>query len=276
MLETDFIICPICRSSLERQNNSFICTNGSDKHHCFDISSSGYADLSYRAGGAGDSKELVNDRTAFLDSGYYKPIADALINICSEYFSGGKLIIDAGCGEGYYSEMIASALPESFVFGADLSKHAVHRASSRRNARCGKNSFYAVSSLFSLPIADLSADGIVSMFAPVAENEFLRVLSKEGYLIIGAAGVSHLVGLKEAIYDNVRLNDMRADLPIYMKPVDHINVSYEIYVDNNSDIQKLFGMTPYKYRTSGASIERLNLLKYLNTEINVDFYVFKK
>ncbi len=276
MTETDFLICPICSLPLEKQGRSYLCTSTASKKHCFDIASSGYSDLSYRSGGSGDSKDAVNDRSLFLDSGYYLPLSNAINRICSQFANDDFFLIDAGCGEGYYSEHIAAEFGSAYVFGADLSKHAVHRASVRRNIRGGKNSFYAVSSVFSLPIRNESADFVLSMFAPVAENEVLRVLKNHGYLIIGAAGVRHLYDLKHAIYEEVRLNDERADLPKDMLFIEKTNVKYRITLDHPDDIMRLFGMTPYKFRTSEMSFELLKALKRLDVEIDVDFYIYKK
>jgi hypothetical protein len=72
------------------------------------------------------------------------------------------------------------------------------------------------------------------------------------------------------------MNEERADLPDSMTLVEKTNVSYHININNNNDIQRLFGMTPYKFRTSARSIELLNALDTLETEINVDFYVYRK
>ena len=277
MIVTDFLICPICGAELYSDGKSYRCkpTEGG-KSHCFDISSSGYADLSYRNGGSGDSKDAVNDRTAFLNKQYYLPLANEISRLCEKYLNSKFLLVDAGCGEGYYSDQIASAFGEAFVFGADLSKHAVHRASVRRNMRGGNNCSYAVASVFELPMRSDIADGMLSMFAPIAQDECLRVLKDNGILIIGAAGDRHLYDLKEAIYDEVHINEVRADLPSSMTLIEKTNVTYSVNIDNNADIQRLFGMTPYKFRTSAKSIELLNALESLTTEVNVDFYVYKK
>ncbi len=277
MIETDFLICPICGARLVKEGKSFMCTSQeTKKRHCFDISSARYADLSYRSGGSGDPKDAVTDRTAFLDKGYYEPLSNEINAICKKYLADEFLLIDAGCGEGYYSERIATMSPNAFVFGADLSKHAVHKASVRRNIRGGNNSFYAVSSIFTLPVAPNTADCVLSMFAPVAEEEVLRVLKDDGYLIVGAAGENHLYDLKEAIYDEVHLNDERADLPQKLHFVDKINVSYKAVIDNNEDLMRLFGMTPYRFRTSEKSMNILKSLNSLDVEVDVDFYVYRK
>ena len=61
-----------------------------------------------------------------------------------------------------------------------------------------------------------------------------------------------------------------------MTLVEKTNVSYHIQIDNKEDILRLFGMTPYKFRSSASSIELLNALDSLDTEVNVDFFVYKK
>ncbi len=275
MRETDFLICPICKSGLERSEKSLICVCSSPKHHCFDLSSSGYSDLSYRNGGGGDPKDAVNDRTAFLDKGYYQPLSECINSICKDYLKPDFFLVDAGCGEGYYSERIASEYSNAYVFGVDLSKHAVHRASVRRNLRHGNNSFYSVASVFQLPVADKTADCVLSMFAPVAQAEAERVLKPGGIMIIGAAGERHLYRLKESIYDTVHLNDERADLPQGATLLDKRSVSYMCHIDNSDDIRRLFGMTPYRFRTSENSLKLLNNLTSIDVEINVDFYVYQ-
>ena len=275
MKETDFLICPICKSRLERIDKSLICTGDSPKHHCFDLSSSGYSDLSYRSGGGGDPKDAVTDRTAFLDKGYYQPLSECINAICRDYLNPDFFLVDAGCGEGYYSERIASEFTDAFVFGVDLSKHAAHRASVRRNIRNGNNSFYSVASVFQLPVDDSTADCVLSMFAPVAQSEAERVLKNDGIMIIGAAGDRHLYQLKESIYDTVHLNDERADLPQGAELLDKRNVSYICHIDNAEDIRRLFGMTPYRFRTSESSLKLLNELTSIDVEINVDFYVYR-
>ena len=274
---TDFLICPICGRRLELQGKSLLCAGDENgKRHCFDLSSSGYSDLSYRNGGSGDPKDAVTDRTAFLEKGYYSGLSNKINEICREYLNKDFLLIDAGCGEGYYSERIAAEFTEGYVFGADLSKHAVHRASVRRNMRSGSNSFYAVASIFRLPVSDSVADCVLSMFAPIAEEEVLRVLKPGGILIVGAAAPNHLLGLKSAIYDSVTINEVRADLPQNMEFIDKVNVSYLMHLNSGDDIKRLFGMTPYRFRTSQSSLEILNSLNVLDVEADVDFYIYRK
>jgi 23S rRNA (guanine745-N1)-methyltransferase len=277
MLLNEILICPICLQNLELKGKSLVCVgNNGGKHHSFDLSASGYCDLSYRNGGGGDPKDAVVDRTAFLDKGYYCKLSETINSLCYKYLGEDFLLVDAGCGEGYYSENVASKFLNSKVYGVDLSKHAVHRASVRRNLRSGVNSFYSVASIFNIPIKNSAADCVLSMFAPIAEDEFCRLLKPGGFAIIGAAASRHLYGLKDAIYDSVVLNDIRADLPRELSLIEQLNVKYMISIDNQDDIRRLFGMTPYRFRTSEKSLNLLNSLTALDVEVDVDFYVYQK
>ncbi|MBR5859243.1 MAG: hypothetical protein IKZ05_04900, partial [Clostridia bacterium] len=124
MIRTDFLLCPICGSELCSDGKSFRCVPENDaKRHCFDISSSGYVDLSYRSGGSGDSKEAVNDRTAFLNKNYYLPLADEIKRLCAKHLRTDFFLVDAGCGEGYYSDYIASEFADSFDLVNNTSGH---------------------------------------------------------------------------------------------------------------------------------------------------------
>jgi hypothetical protein len=52
-------------------------------------------------------------------------------------------------------------------------------------------------------------------------------------------------------------------------------VRYEIAIDGNRDIMRLFGMTPYRFRTSAEAFARLEALEHLDTEVDVEFFVYR-
>ena len=121
--------CPICGSDIEVKESGSIACNGI-KRHCYDIASSGYVNFcSPTQSGAGDSKAAVRARTAFLDSGAYEPVARAIQEALRKYCTKDGLVLDAGCGEGYYSSYAAEA--GFSVIGADISKFAVDAAAKR-------------------------------------------------------------------------------------------------------------------------------------------------
>ena len=244
-LFSDILICPVCGKGFEASGNSLLCLSDG-KRHCFDISKSGHVNLLCGHGGSGDDKACVASRTAFLEKDFYRPFSDEINALLEKY--GVKNLLDAGCGEGYYTHR-AAKMCESAV-GIDLSKFAVENAAKRAKRDGSSNELYAVAGIFDLPIADNSFDCIINLFAPCDKDGFCRVLRKDGILIIGAAGKDHLLGLKEAIYETPYKNDERADLPRGMTLLENKTVSFEITLDSQADIQNLFSMTPYFYRTS--------------------------
>ena len=115
--------CPVCSNSMtfEDKGCGILYCNGA-KRHLYDFSASGYVNLAPPSqSNGGDAKSAVRARTAFLNTGHYDPIAQKLCDIVEKYCPEHSIVIDAGCGEGYYSEKI---LKRGFcVFGFDLSKH---------------------------------------------------------------------------------------------------------------------------------------------------------
>ncbi len=273
--------CPICRASVtirgcegSGESISLYCEGA--RRHCFDFSSGGYVNLmppGHASGG--DSKQAVRARTDFLNLGHYLPVAEALRDAMAELLPPkDRFLIDAGCGEGYYTSILGEA--GYTVSGIDLSKFAVDATAKRASAKGLETGFFSVASVFELPFLDACADGIVNVFAPCAEEEFCRVLRSGGILAVAYAGPEHLMGLKRAIYDEIRENDGRADLPTNMEWVKEIRVRYDMTVYGQSSIENLFAMTPYYWRTSPGDCEKLKHLEELKTAVDVIVALYRK
>ena len=228
--------------------------------------------------GGGDSKDCVKSRSAFLDMGHYAPISERINEMVKNLSTPHCVIVDAGCGEGYYTTAIAKSNPCASIYGMDISKPAIEQGAKRAKRDGIANSFFAVSSIFTLPFSDESVDIITSIFAPCPEEEFLRTLKKGGYLIIAAAGKEHLMGLKKAIYENVYENEARADLPTGsgFQLVEKNTLSYSIDLSSQKEIADLFSMTPYFYRTSQQDKDKLLKLSTLNTKVEIDLSIYRK
>ena len=275
--------CPICRAEMAvRESGSLVCMG--PRTHCFDFGASGYVNLS-RPGqsGGGDSKQAVRARSQFLNLGHYRPVADGLCEMLGRYLPDkGALVLDAGCGEGYYSDRIADA--GYATVGADLSKFAVDaaaKAARRERLEGGYDSrtLYAVGSVFELPVADASFDTLTNIFAPCAPAEYARVLRSGGHLLVAGAGERHLFGLKQLIYDDPYLNDPRRDLPAEgdgFTLLETRNVSFMVTVTDPAHREALFSMTPYYWRTSREGHDRLATADGLTTEVSFDLHVYKK
>jgi len=262
--------CPVCgaRMQADADGRSVRCLGA--RVHCYDVARSGYLNLTSPTDGVGDGKEAIRARTLFLGGGYYERLSDTLNGILDEL--GAKTVLDAGCGEGYYTNRMAQ---ERTVLGVDLSRDGIDSAakSAKRN---GTDASFFVGSLFKLPVLEETIDVVTNLFAPCAEEEFSRALRAKGHLVLVGAGERHLLGLKECIYDNAYLNPGRADLPTHMKWIDERRLSYEIEVKGQEMIQALFSMTPYYWRTSESDRNRLLGLETLTTVVDFNLYVFEK
>lgn len=252
------------------QNNKSVYCNGKRKH-CFDFSSDGYLGLNLNGGG--DSREAVQSRKSFLESGYYSIAAEAIVQKLSEITYNDCVLLDAGCGEGYYTRML-STLSE-YAIGADLSKYACSYASRAAKKSGIDNLLYITGSVFELPVAEHSCDFVTNIFAPCAEHEFSRILKKDGYLVVVGAGKNHLIGLKKEIYENTYLNTKRADLPKEMRLISQDTVSFDITVKDRQGIYELFSMTPYYWRTSEKDRQKLDSLDTLQTRVEFEISIYK-
>lgn len=262
------LLCPICRLPLSESGGSLVCA----ARHTYDISSDGHINFNTKLSSSGDSKDMIRARSDFLDAGYYSAFAAEVADAVS---SEGKVVIDAGCGDGYYSNAILNYAAPEMLYGFDLSKSAVSKAAKRN--RNFDNSLFCVCGIFDLPLASLCADSIVSLFAPIADKEFLRLLKPGGSLIVGIAGKNHLLGLKQAVYEKVYLNDPeKISAPDGFAEVSRKSISYEVTIEDSKLIRDLFKMTPYFWKTSKSDSEKLEKLQKLTTPLEFELAVFIK
>ena len=267
---TDLLKCPVCGSRMTTSEDGRSCFCFGERRHCYDLARSGYLNLNPPKGGAGDLRDAIRARTCFLEAGYYQPLAEKIEELLQRIPS--SKVVDAGCGEGYYTNYFAK---NRTVIGVDLSKNGIE-AGAKSSVAKATNAAFVVASLFALPIQDQSVDVVVNIFAPCAEAEFCRVLKTDGHVLVVAAGERHLLGLKEQIYDNPYCNSGRADLPKNMICVERTKLSYPVTVRGQEHIQSLFSMTPYYWRTSLADRAKLERLEDLTTELDFDLFLFKK
>ncbi len=262
--------CPICASEMRLDESGRVCRCLGGRTHSYDASASGYLNLTRPGGGEGDTKAAVQARRRFLSEGYYQPLSDAVCDILEA--AGAAVVLDAGCGEGYYTNRMAEGRD---VLGVDLSRAGIDAAA--KSARMsGSRASFLVGNLFDLPILDGSVDAVVNIFAPCAEAEFLRVLRPGGLLLLVGAGERHLFGLKRLLYEDPYLNPGRADLPLGMELLEHRRLSSEIRVEGHERVEDLFSMTPYYWRTSEADRAKLAAVEVLETEIDFDIFLFRK
>ena len=84
------------------------------------------------------------------------------------------------------------------------------------------------------------------------------------------------MGLKRAIYETVKKNDERADMPTGLTLLEEIPVTFEIRVEGKEAVKDLFSMTPYYWRTSPSDSEKLDKLEKLDTTVDMRIAVYKR
>lgn len=269
------LICPVCGGMLENTGKSYRCGSG----HSFDIAHSGYVNLllSKHAGKAvhGDNKLMVQARRDFLDKGYYAPLCEAVCGEALKYAKNGSVVLDAGCGEGYYTSAVRAAFDRldiaAKMYGVDISKVAVEYAAKRE-----KSVKFAAASVFHLPVASGSCDLLVTMFAPYCGEEYARVLKHGGTMIMAIPSENHLWELKQAIYDTPYKNEVK---PYELEGFEHIGVrrvSFTMELRDSTDIRSLFSMTPYYYKTGKTEQERLEALSELTVQADFEVLTYRK
>lgn len=253
------ILCPVCKNILIKDSNSYKCLN----NHNFDIAKQGYINLNlHNSQNTGDNTDMIQARNNFLNKGYYSFLLDKI----NELLNPKDSLVDLACGEGYYTSKFIC----KDKIGIELSKQGLKIASKN-----DKNTTYLLNSIFHNPLQDKCADKIITIFAPVAKQEIVRLLKDDGRFILVKPDEKHLYELKKEIYDNPYLNEIE-DITI-----DNLELEKEIKINNsatlnNEDLQNLFMMTPYYNTTSKSDKEKLNSIEFLQVTFSFIIDVYKK
>lgn len=280
------LTCPVCREkgraeTLRRAEHAYLCAAG----HSFDRAKSGYVNLllpgDKHSKAPGDNALMVAARRKFLEKGYYRPLALAAGTCLSERLaesppSGRPLaVLDSGCGEGYYTAQVRHALAEREIsvrmFGVDISKIALDKAAKR-----DRETEFAVASAFHLPFADASLDALAVIFAPFCPGEARRVLRPGGLLLRAVPGARHLWELKKAVYDKPVERETKDGTPEGFEPAGHRHMEYPMELSAGEDIENLFAMTPYYYKTAKEDRDRLLALGSLRVTASFELRLDKK
>lgn len=268
--------CPVCGNSLKYDDKVYKC----DKNHCFDKAKSGYVNLltsdKMHSKLPGDNKLMVRARREFLSKGYYSSLAENLCRLAIKYNNCNVTLLDAGCGEGYYTEKVVSALADENITvlagGFDISKNAADYA-----AKSSKNNVeYAAASVFHIPTAEKSIDMVMSIFSPLCLEEFQRILKDDGLFFMVIPDKKHLWELKSVLYEKPYENQVKDYALDGFELVEAFDVPTEkIMIESREDIASLFAMTPYFYNTKPEDKKKLECLDSLETTIEFKILVYR-
>lgn len=274
------LACPLDNQPLLLTNNAYCCVSG----HCFDISKYGYVNLLpvqlKKSKYPGDNKEMVLARHKFLSSGMYSPVAGTLCELINDEIKNKQKfsIIDAGCGEGYYTSIIKDYIKQRIpkktasLFGFDISKDAIQTAS-----KLHKEILWAVATNNKIPVLNNSADILTSLFSFPVLSEFYRILKQNGLLVIASSGTNHLIELRQKIYTTVKKKEVS---PI-SSPFFHLEKNVLLQktlpiTPENLDL--LLKMTPHFYRMDKDTYTQLQEkpIEQITVDIHLTTYRVNK
>ena len=259
------LCCPVCSEKLIVNGKRAVCKNG----HSFDVAKEGYLNLllGNKSGDKiGDDKFSARCRRDFLNKGYYELLRKYLVDLFAD--KTGSLL-DICCGEGYHTSALA-ALEGLQVYGFDISKEMIRLAAKR-----GSGTFF-VANLASIPVMDESFDYAIHLFAPFQEKSFARILKPGGRLYTVIPGSHHLFGLKQALYDAPYCNDEELPETQTLKLIGKEKITSNICLNDQSDIDAVFRMTPYYFHTSQNDKDKLASLTQLHTPIEFIIGCYEK
>lgn len=268
-------LCPICGQPLKQEQQSYRCP----KRHCYDRSAAGYVHLlpvgQKHSKMPGDDKGMALARKEFLSGGYYSHLLNALAEISRENTGPEPILLDSGCGEGYYTAGIfrelTAAGKKPKMAGIDLSKYSLRWAAKRE-----PQIHFAVASAYHLPIADKTIDLLLNCFSPLATEEFYRVLRPGGKFIYVVPAPQHLWELKAVLYPKPYLNQEERITYDGFRYQEVRRVERTVHLPDQDTIWNLFQMTPYYWKTPLEGKRRLEQLSQLDVQTMFDVHVFTR
>ncbi len=218
------LCCPVCGKRLELgglQGRSLTCEAG----HSFDLAKQGYVNL-YRGKPINEyTKESFQERQTILEKGMYAHILEEICAFLRKIYGPSemsgfedgvvwekKVLLDAGCGEGYYTRELALCLGNVLeLYGTDLSRDSIQLAAGTANGMGPgpADIRWFVSDISKLPVADGSVDVVLDIFTSANYQEFQRVLAEDGFLIKVIPGEGHVKELREAAKDQLYHKDYK-------------------------------------------------------------------
>ena len=179
-----------------REERRMVCPRG----HSFDIARSGYINLlqpqDRRSRQPGDTSAALIARRALHDRGVTEPFLNAIAAMLN--LSPSDIVLDAGCGDGFYPGMLARA-SGCDAHGVDISIAAIDAAAKRYSER----EWVVANADRFLPYANKSFSVVLSITARMNADEFRRVLRDDGKLMVALPAPEDLIELRGVERDRV-------------------------------------------------------------------------
>jgi 23S rRNA (guanine745-N1)-methyltransferase len=262
-------LCPLCQQALTLTGKTYLCA----KNHSFDQAKQGYVNLLpvqfKHSKTPGDNKEMVIARRSFLDKGFYQPLVDKMLMLYQQYGQSNAPLLDAGCGEGFYTHQHKTG--NNQVYGVDIAKETIKIAAKRY-----QNCHFSVGTLSKLSFSDNYFGWLYSVYAPILETEFSRILQKDGYLLTVTPAEQHLFELKQLIYRQANKHDTSKSPINNLTLIEEQKLTYSMNFDNSDDVLNLLAMTPFAFKASIPLIEEIKAMTQFTCQADFILRLYQK
>jgi 23S rRNA (guanine745-N1)-methyltransferase len=167
-----------------------------DSGHSFDIARQGYVnfltDQTFIKNA--DTAEMVDARQAMHKRSFFQGLALSISEICEDVLIDvpAPTVVEPGGGTGFYANAIVKRFDTASALSFDISTHAA-KVCARQSERVAS----VVADVWQRwPIADDSADVVLSVFSPRNFIETERVMKPGSVLIVVTPEENHLVELR--------------------------------------------------------------------------------
>jgi 23S rRNA (guanine745-N1)-methyltransferase len=293
------LTCPVCAEPLAidpaslAKYKSVVCARG----HLFDFAKQGYLNLLLsqhkKSKQPGDTLEMVQARTQFLNQGFYDSISNFLIQQCltKDFQTYSKICqetesihyCDLACGEGFYTQQVHDYINQNIFpnalstklasTGIDISTPAIKAASKRT-----KQIQWLISSLARIPLASNSQDFVTGLFFHFDLEEIKRILKPGAKFIMVSTGPNHLIELRALIYDIVKTEKVK-DFRHLGGGLNHfkcLKLKEKTTLTSSQSILTLLAMTPHYWRCTQEKKQGLESLSELSLTLDIQFDIFIK
>lgn len=297
---THLLICPLCHLRFSKVGSTLKCAS----RHSFDLAKEGYANLVTHklAASVGDSKEMLQARRNFLEHGHYQLLSSLLNELVISYLrqessqessniennEAGEIlphtvIVDVGCGEGYYLGQMQQQLTRAFssddfcLLGLDVAKDAIRMAAKRYKAV----QFVVADLKAGLVCANDSVHVLLNIFAPRNIDEFARVLMPGGIALVVVPQPTHLQQLR-SLFDLLSIEEQKEQHVIaqflantHFSLLTTRTLTYQLDLTQEEIVQAVT-MTPGFRHLSEEARATMNAIQHVQTEVSFSVLMFQK
>ena len=278
------IACPLDALPLHQDGSVFHCSNG----HSYDKSRIGYLNLlpvQFKpSGDPGDSKSMVNARQHVMASGVFDEIAAKICDLVITIRNRQERpfhVVDAGCGEGFFTNKIIQALntgdnqqSESCqILGVDISKAAIVAA-----CKAYRTLNWAVANNKRLPIVPGSTDLITSLFGFECWQHWAEVQTKAQSVLVVRAGPNHLIELRRLIYDTVEVTSP-ASSPVALESGYQLQQEHHLSLLQkvpSEVLSSVLEMTPHIHRINKAKLDAVDFSNAMMVTFEVTIFEYSR